>query len=230
MGFKERLRKALIYNDFERVKNLIESDDFSSDLLNDCQDFQELGVTMPFYYISQLWYVILPGEWKLCQEAVDKQLANLEKIASYLKKKFQVDVKEPFDDNIYKLILKDDLCEDPKDHLWWIEEDRLKECRQIDIDLYCAGMNFDFPETERLLQLGADDSFCFTPSDPVTSLYEEMSDDFSERDRWQTNTLYPRPDYDSRECNMLMIRCMFSSAAKYRMIKLLNKYYKEPTK
>ena len=237
MEFKEMLKKALFYNDYDRVKALVESKQFSSSLLVDCGDFSDINVPTPIYYISQLWNEILPGNWPLCQDAVDRQLESLNKILTYLESTFQVPASNLLDLSKYSRYTTGynlpygvdcDSCT-VKDLLWETREElNAKGFRDLDIDLYCATKKCDFVEVERLLQLGAIDTVCFDEGDDESSTYAQVCDDFSERDDWQAPTLYPNSDYDARKFDMIMIHSMFGSAAKHRMRKLLNKYYKEP--
>lgn len=221
------IEKALFYNEFDKVKALFESEQFSPDLLVDCGSCKDINVPTPIYYISQLWNEILPGEWPLCQEAVDKHLEELYKITDYLEKVFQVPVKEPIDLSKYIKYITYYDCKTSQEDIMDITREELKARghRDIDIDLYCATSRFDFVETERLLKLGAVDSVCFDEMDKEYTTYHNMSDDFLERDDWQTHTLYPNPDYQARKYDRLFVKSMFGSAAKYRMLKLLNKYY-----
>ena len=47
------IEKALFYNEFDKVKALFESEQFSPDLLVDCGSCKDINVPTPIYYISQ---------------------------------------------------------------------------------------------------------------------------------------------------------------------------------
>lgn len=226
MNYKYELSKALFYNDYERVKSLIESEAFMPKLLIDSGDFADIEVPTPIYFISQLWNEILPGNWGFVQEAVDKTLIQLNLINEYFLEQFNVSLQFPANlEKYYKYICNDDyLCSDDDIMCEPIEALIAKGFRKIDIDLYCAVKRADRERVENLLKMGANDSVCFEDEDDST--YNYLCDDFGERDIWQTKTLYPNPNYDARKFSILDVHCMISSAWKYRMIALLNKYYK----
>ena len=77
------LEKALFYNDYERAVELLESEKFTTDLLIDTGDFKEFNLEMPIYFITQLWNEILPGNWGVAQDPVDKKKPNLNKISCF---------------------------------------------------------------------------------------------------------------------------------------------------
>jgi hypothetical protein len=228
MEFKQKLKKALFYNDFERTKSLFVSSNFTSDLLVDCGDFD--GIPTPVYYISLLWNEVLPGDWGFINDVVGKQRENLNKITTFIEDKFQVSAKGCLNLQLYRKFYNYEEEYDVNDveSIMFSSKDELYDVgfRDIDIDLYCAAYLFDFNKTERLLQLGAKDDICKYKNEEDSSIYAKMRDDFLEREDWQTQTLKPHPDYKIRKCNKRIIRSLFRSAAKYRMVKLMDKYYK----
>jgi len=227
MEYGLELRKALFYNDFERTKALLESPSFSEELLIDCGDFASINVPTPIYYITQLWNEILPGDWPFCQEAVDGHKANLSKITSYLKNAFNVSADKPIDLQKYISVFAEYDDDSTVEDIMLESKEELvsKGFRNIDVDLYCAAIKFDFAETERLLALGADDSVFFEDDEELSSVYGYMGDDFLDRDVWQSNTLFPHPNYEKRKFEVEFTHYMMSSVAKERMVRLLNKYY-----
>ena len=214
---KEVLKKALFYNDLERVKEIMESPNFPKEWLVDCGDFD--GEPTPIYYISQLWNEILPGYWSHCQEAVDGNRAKLEEIMSYIEERFQISVRAFVDLENYTNFFCDG-------ESWWEDDDfKLSGFREIDKLLYRAAERYDFVETERLLQLGARDDIRIEECDPESSIVEQMYDDFLEREWWQTATLWPNTNYEAIKFEDIMILALFESIAKERMVKLMNKYF-----
>lgn len=236
MNYLFELKKALFYNNFDRTKELLESPLFSEDLLIDCGDYR--NVSTPVYYITQLWNAILPGNWGRIQDIVDRQIEELNRINSYFISKFNVDPKQPLDYSKYLkqvLYCTRDVDEDAVDEVVeYLDETRevlnRRGFRDLDIDLYIAAYKFDYPEVERLLKLGADDTVGLRGENG--NIYAEMDDDFLERDDWQVLTLRHNPDYESREFSDESVIAMFGSAAKYKMVKLFDKYYEQnhPTK
>lgn len=219
------LEKALFYNDYGRAVDLFQSDSFSKDLLIDSGDFKELDIAVPIYIITQLWNEILPGNWPYCQEAVDKQKVELEKISAYIESVFHINTQEPIDMMKYRVLNWDYHSDLTMDNVFYepLETYISKGIRPIDIELYYRAKTFDFPEVEKLLKQGADDTVCFEDDDDF--VYGYMRDDILEREWWQTKTLFPHPDYSKRKYYVEDINAMFCSASKKRMRKLLNKYY-----
>lgn len=214
---KDALKKALFYNDLERVKEIVESPNFPKGWLVDCGDFY--GVPTPIYYISQLWNEILPGYWPHCQEEVDRNRNKLEKIISYIEERFQISVRAFVNLENYITFFRDG-------ESWWNDDDfKLSGFREIDKLLYRAAERYDFAETERLLQMGARDDIRIEECDPESSIIEQMYDDFLEREWWQTATLRPHPNYETRKFKDVMILALFESIAKERMVKLMNRYF-----
>lgn len=214
---KDALKKALFYNDLERVKEIVESPNFPKGWLVDCGDFY--GVPTPIYYISQLWNEILPGYWPHCQEEVYRNRNKLEKIISYIEERFQISVRAFVNLENYITFFRDG-------ESWWNDDDfKLSGFREIDKLLYRAAERYDFAETERLLQMGARDDIRIEECDPESSIIEQMYDDFLEREWWQTATLRPHPNYETRKFEDVMILALFESIAKERMVKLMNRYF-----
>lgn len=214
---KDALKKALFYNDLERVKEIVESPNFPKEWLVDCVDFD--GVPTPIYYISQLWNEILPGYWPHCQEEVDRDMNKLEKIISYIEERFQISVRAFVNLENYITFFRDG-------ESWWNDDEfKLSGFREIDKLLYRAAERCDFAETERLLQMGARDDIRIEECDPESSIIEQMYDDFLEREWWQTATLRPHPNYETRKFEDMMILALFESIAKERMVKLMNRYF-----
>ena len=108
------------------------------------------------------------------------------------------------------------------------DEDIMTRAKVVDIELNCATRNFDFDETERLLQLGANPMIELEKDDPTTSAYGDAYDDLLERDWWQDESLRDKRDYTGK-FKFMNICAMISSALKGRMVKLLNKYEKLET-
>ncbi len=222
------LEKALFYNDYDRAVKLMKSEQFTSDLLIDTGDFKEFNLKMPIYFITQLWNEILSGDWGIAQETVDEKKPNLQRIINYFETVHHIDMNQEIDMMKYRKAIPDVGVDDEQESIYdlfgpkenWIA----KGFREIDIDLYWRAVRFDFEEVERLLIMGANDSVAF--EEPDATVYQFMRDDFLERDWWQTKTLFPHPDYDQRKFFIMDVECMLESAAKYRMIKLLDKYYK----
>ena len=227
MDFKYELNKALFYNEYERVKKLIESEDFSSDLLTDTGDFAEIGAPTPVYFITQLWNIILPGNWGIAQDAVDKTISKLKLINEYFFNRFNIHTDQPINlDKYITFYQRYDYSISDDDILYKPVEVLISErYREIDIDLYCAICRADVEKVERLLKMGANDEVCF--EDSTDSAYGFVNDDIIERDIWQTKTLFPNPDYNARKFSNLDVKAMIGSAWKYKMVELLNQYYKK---
>lgn len=222
------LEKALFYNDYERAVKLLNSEKFTPDLLIDTGDFKEFNLEMPIYFITQLWNEILPGNWGIAQEAVDEKKPNLQKISNYFETVHHIDMSQEIDMMKYRGAIPDVDIDDEHESIFDLFEPKeswlAKGYREIDIDLYSRAIRFDFDSVEKLLIQGADDSIAF--EEPDDTVYRFMSDDFMAREWWQTKTLSPNPDYEKRKFFIMDVRCMLESAAKYRMLKLLDKYYK----
>jgi hypothetical protein len=215
---KESLKKALFYNDFERVQMLMESPHFCQEWLFDCGDFK--GVPTPIYYITLLWNEMWSGSWVLCQDAVDSHKEGLRKIVSYIEQKFNVSASGVIDLEKYVEFFREDT------NYWEDEDFRNAGFRDIDMELYRATSRYDYAEVERLLRLGAKDDIRLEKCDPESSTYGNMSDDFLEREWWQIPTLYPNTNYEAREFEQMMVLALFESIAKERMVKLLDRYTK----
>ena len=223
----DTLQMALFYNDVEKVKELIESPLFSDKLLEDCGDFSEIGVKVPFYYITQLWNELLPGEWFGIQNIVDGQKKRLVEITEYLNSRFGVRADLPVD----VLKLKDiDSDYNPVFTIeyvleYYADKDIMTRARVLDLELYCATRNFDLGETERLLKLGANPTILLEECDPESNAYMVTCDDFLEREWWQRNSIRDERDYTC-EFKFTNISAMVGSILKERMLKVLNTYEK----
>lgn len=222
------IEKALFYNDYDRAVKLLSSERFTPDLLLDTGDFKEFNLEMPIYFITRLWNEILPGNWGIAQKDVDEKKPNLQRINNYFETVYHIDMSQEIDMMKYRKAIPDVGADDEQESIYDLDEPKeswiAKGFREIDIDLYSSAIRFDFDEVERLLIMGANDRVAF--EEPDDTVYEFMSDDFLSRDWWQTKTLFPHPDYDQREFFIFDVRCMLDSAARYRMLKLLDKYYK----
>lgn len=222
------IEKALFYNDYDRAVKLLESEQFTPDLLIDTGDFKEFNLEMPIYFITQLWNEMLPGDWGISQEAVDKKKPNLQKISNYFETVHHIDMSQEIDMMKYRGAIPDVNTDDEQESIFDLFEPKeswfAKGFREIDIDLYNRAIRFDFDAVEKLLIQGANDSVAI--EEPDDTVYKFMRDDLSARDWWQSKTLFPHPDYDQRKFFIMDVQCMLESAAKYRMVKLLDKYYK----
>ena len=155
MTINDKYINAVFNFDVKKFKKLLETEPFDISLLTNIGD----GIPCPIQWITQFWEIIFehPENWEEdCREIIaENKQRNLE-IKQILIERFNVDFK-PIDfynsDLWFDRHGRDDTFED----VLYESRDSMiaKGYRAIDLDLFVAVSKYDFKETERLLELGA---------------------------------------------------------------------------
>lgn len=162
MTTDDKYINAVFNFDVETFRTLLETEPFDVALLRDIK-FAE-GVPCPIYWITQCWEIIFenPEEWKdSCREIIaENKRKNLE-IKKIFEESFGV-VFKPIDFyNTDFWFYRNEREDSFEDVFWGENRDEMiaKGHRAIDLDLYVAVNKFDFKETERLLEAGANPAY-----------------------------------------------------------------------
>jgi len=159
------LVEALVFPNFEKVKEITSAKDFSTDILT--SDLSTEDIPYPIFYIPIFVKIACSADMDysniICVRGQSVKtsislaadgLKNINKIIDYLSKTFDIDFDVEIPYWQYKSLFF------PERFGFVSEEDETKYIkngfRAIDIDLYNAGRDFDMHTVEQLLEIGAD--------------------------------------------------------------------------
>lgn len=165
---RERIDDAFVsavFNiDVEEVERLLKTADYDKSLFdNVCLKESHL---CPINWITQFWEIILaePETWrKDCQEKVSKKKRDNQEIKKILTDELGVTFT-PIEFKNNDLWIYDYFSDQQFDEIFDFPKEEMlsRGHKAIDIDLYCAITRYDFEETEKLLQSGANPNYNIT--------------------------------------------------------------------
>ena len=150
----EKLLSAVYFNDAATAIQLMETNDYP----NECLD-NILSMDIPIYYITQCYARLLSDDtWnEKGMPIILSMRKGCSELMSYWNTKFNYPVEQELDYTSYTDLFFAAFPDDTDDDLlsFTVQELLNMDYRQVDIDLYCATVRFQYEEVERLLKLGA---------------------------------------------------------------------------
>jgi len=217
---------AVYYADSVRLWKLIASGHFDPLLLEDCG---LLSNPFPIWRIPPCWEAAVGNvcDWnKDDQYLVGDFLARVTQVKEILRDSFAI----PYSPIDYQQYTPDFYAAGPdesiEDALWIdsIEDARRNGARPIDVELYYAGIRFDFARVEELLQRGAD------PRAPM----EDPEDSLMQRIVWEASFLsietahaWKSDSLGFRDVKEQEMANLVGFAAHEQMYAMLTRYYPE---
>ena len=154
--YKE-LIEAVFNIDDKRFFKLVADGRLNESVMKDIHFFYSLP--LPLYYITICWDYILKdyNEWKEeYREIVYKRKCQNDKIKFFFINQYGLDMKDiPFS-NYCDYFFSKPQDATVEDCLWETKDNLISQgFKEIDIELYCSVVKFDYEQVEHLLQCGA---------------------------------------------------------------------------
>lgn len=151
--YTDKLLIAVVLNDYETVKGILQSGDFDKNLFVDVGGFE---VPVPVTYFNKCWRIIL--DFPFQEEIYRKHFENALKISELFKQYGIADPEIPFSKISYSGWAfedesDDELLEVPR------KERVARGEKEIDLDLYIAVCKMNFEKAEELMNKGANPWF-----------------------------------------------------------------------
>lgn len=218
--YTDKLLLAVVLNQVEKVKEILESGNYDRSLFTDIGGFE---VPLPLQYLNECWRIILDHTFA----------ESFEPIA---RKNYENAVK------IYKLFLEHGISEADVslNKCWcavWNDEDESNDevlghskqeliangKREIDLDLYIAVSKMDYEKTEVLLKKGADPSFTYEGSEVISICGSECSYQAT----CMAGNIIKSPAWYSNGIELDELGNLLRWAANEKMYVLLSKFLKD---
>lgn len=158
--FNDPLLLAVVFNQFDTVKEILDSGNYDNNLFSDIGESYYFGIPIPIQYISQCWDICLGHEFcepfnqqaHVCHE-------NAKKILSLFKERKNILIDEiPFS-KIPSACWEDESDSEER-ILGGKKSDYLSiGRREIDLDLFIAVNTMNFQNVKELLKKGADPNY-----------------------------------------------------------------------
>jgi len=213
--------KAVFYANPEKLRQLIDEGRFCGRLL---EDTGMLVSPLPIWRIPQLWEASIGevSEWhKDVQYLIEDFKSRVLHMKELISRTFDI-LYTPIDYQQYTGDFYASAPDESMEDALWVDD--IKEAykngaRPIDVELYCAGVKFDFPRVEELLMQGAD------PDAPM----EDGDNCLSKRILDECAFLSTRLEHALIDGHHEVIDTqdmadLVGSAAHEEMLRLLNKY------
>lgn len=151
--YTDKLLIAVVLNDYETVKSILQSGDYDKKLFVDVGGFE---VPVPVTYFNKCWRIILDFPFE--EELYIKHFENAVRISELFREYGIAEPEIPFNKISYSGWAfedesDDDLLEVPR------KERVARGEKEIDLDLYIAACRMDFEKAEELMNKGADPFF-----------------------------------------------------------------------
>lgn len=218
--YTDKLLLAVVLNQVEKVKEILESENYDRSLFTDIRGFE---VPLPLQYLNECWRIILNHTFA----------ESFEPIA---RKNYENAVK------IYKLFQEHGISEADVslNKCWcavWNDEDESDDevlghskqeliangKKEIDLDLYIAVSKMDYEKTEVLLKKGADPSFVYE-GDEIISI---CGCECSYQATCKAGDIIKSPVWYSNGIDIDELGGLLRWAANEKMYILLSKYLKD---
>ena len=169
----EKLLSAVYFNDADTAIQLMETNEYPNKWLDNV-----LSMNIPIYYITQCYDRLLDDLWNEKAMPMILSMRNgCSKLMSYWKTKFNYPVEQELDYSSYTDLFFAAFPDDTDDDLLSFTVHELLDMgyRQVDIDLYCATVRFQYGEVERLLKLGANPKVNICDSQAIDRISTECA-------------------------------------------------------
>lgn len=152
--FGDTLVHAVMLNDFETVKKIIDSGNYDSTLFD---DIGWRGTALPLHYLTKCYLICLDGEFDGNFGTIaSRHRENAKKILALFMDILNLRTEPEIDFSKYaEVSLAEE--DDPDEDIFGCDRSFLLEkgAREIDLNLYIAVMKMDFKKAETLLKDGA---------------------------------------------------------------------------
>lgn len=151
--YTDKLLIAVVLNNYETVKSILQSGDYDKNLFVDVGGFE---VPVPVTYFNKCWRIIL--DFPFQEDLYRKHFENAVKTSNLFREYGIADPEIPFSKISYSGWAFEDESDD--DLLEVPRKERLARGeKEIDLDLYIAVRRMDFGKAEELLNKGANPWF-----------------------------------------------------------------------
>lgn len=222
--FNDPLLLAVVFNQFDKVKEILDSGKYDNNLFSDIGESWCFGIPIPIHYISQCWDICFGQEFR---EPFNKRArvchGNAGKILCLFQERKNIHIDEiPFSKIFYACW--DDECESEETILEGKRSDYLSlGRREIDLDLFIAVNRMDFKKAKELLQKGANPNYKHYGENDE-DLIDLCEGESSYQATCQAGTLLKSPGLFINSIDVDEIGSIFRWAANEAMWKLLYSY------
>ncbi len=228
--FSDPLLLAVIFNDFETVRTLMDSENYNPTVFtNIFNNINYYGIPIPIHYISQCWDICLGHEfWEPFNQITHKCYGNAGKILSLFIERKKIEITEiPFS-KIYSACWDDE--SEPEDFILDGKRSDYLSIgrREVDLDLFIAVNTMNFKKAKSLLEKGADPNYKHY-GDADSSLIELCGGECSYQATCQAGDLLKSPGLFINSIDIDEIGSIFRWAANELMYDLLNSYIPKET-
>lgn len=223
---EERELTEVVFNiDDKRFKILVTDGYLNNSVFKDIHFFN--GTPLPLHYITICWDIILSNynEWKEgYRDIVYKRKCQNDKIKEVFVSQFGIDMDDILYSNYCDYYYSQPEDATVEDCLWETKENLIGQgVKEIDIDLYCSVVKFDYEQAEHLLQCGANPR-AWIPCEGENQCMDRIGTECSfleiELDRVIMGSSYVK-DYERD------LMYLIGLAAHEKMYRLLSKYDKK---
>lgn len=155
LSFRDKIVIAVYHGDFDYVKELMESEEFTTDIFN---DIGLMYIPFPIYYIPICLKVCVASDYKGDMGHIVRNLReNIDKLLEYWHNIYGIDPNEKINYKKYEDYFFCDSDENNIDNILGAPVQMFLDnnCRMIDLQLYEAVCKFQFDKVKELLEDGA---------------------------------------------------------------------------
>ena len=224
--FKDPLVLAVVFNEYEKAKELLESGAYNDGVFSDIGMEKYFGIPIPIQYISRCWEICFWQDFREPFAQITRpKYENAKKILSHFKEKKGIDAIEiPFSKIPPALWARED--ESDEEILEGKKNDFISNgARKIDLDLNVAVKRMDFKAAKELLENGANPCYKHC-ADCDEDLFDLCGGECSYQAGCQAGFLIKSPDYFRNSIDYDEIGSIFRWAANEAMYVLLDSYRK----
>jgi len=224
--FKDPLVLAVVFNEYEKAKELLESGAYNDSVFSDIGMDKYFGIPIPIQYISRCWEICLGHDFREpFNQTTRANYEKAKKILSLFKEKKGIDAIEiPFSKIHSALWARED--ESDEEILEGKKSDFISNgAREIDLELNVAVKRMDFKAAKELLKNGANPCYkhCADCGDDLLDLCGGAC---GYQATCQAGNLIESPDYFRDSIDYDEIGSIFRWAANEAMYVLLDSYRK----
>ncbi|GEM_PF-2069515 len=224
--FKDPLVLAVVFNEYEKAKELLESGAYNDGVFSDIGMEKYFGIPIPIQYISRCWEICFWQDFREPFAQITRpNYENAKKILSLIKEKKGINAIEiPFSKIPPALWARED--ESDEEILEGKKSDFISNgARKIDLDLNVAVKRMDFKAAKELLENGANPCYKHC-ADCDEDLFDLCGGECSYQAGCQAGFLIESPDYFRNSIDYDEIGSIFRWAANEAMYELLDSYRK----
>lgn len=217
--YTDRLLLAVVLNQFEKIKEILESENYDKTLFTDIGGFE---VPVPLQFLNECWRIILDHKFSETLEPIaQRNYENAVKINKLFKEHGISETNVPLNKIMYAVWNDEDESDD--EVLDCSKQELIaKGNRTIDLDLYIAVCKMDFKNAEALLKKGADPSFTYEGSEVISICGSECSYQAT----CMAGNIIKSPAWYSNGIEIDELGNLLRWAANEKMYYLVNQYLK----